>query len=392
LLATNRINLNTRYKNTSPISLFIFPLSHGVNHLFQLILPAVLPSVTAELKLSYYSAGILAACFAVSYAALQVPIGYVSDRFGRRNIMVLGGLVYSVAIIASGFSTDFSQLAVAQVFAGIGGSSFHPVGLPLFSQLVDRQRLGRAMGFVQMGGAVGSLLSPLAAVFIASIFGWRYSFILLSPVGFITALLAWLYVKEPDPQVKLQQEKSGRVDYVLAALVTLFALLWLFGFRGVTAFLTLFAVKKFQVDLGYAAFLLSMLQVAGIFSGPLFGHLSDRFGRRGVLVMTVLLQGLLVYTLAFASLEALPLILVVFGCLAYGSIAVTDATVTSMDWGRALGTVFGFYITASFLSSAIVPPVMGYLVDTVSFEFAFGVIAIPTLLAVPLILLVLRKR
>jgi len=129
--------------------------------MLQLILPTILPTLISDFQISLYTAGLLVSCFALPYALLQTPFGYLSDRIGRKRILVIGLFIYSFATLLSGLSQNSLQLGMTQFLAGVGGATYHPSGISLLSFVVDRKKLGQAQGFHQSGGAIGSFIAPL---------------------------------------------------------------------------------------------------------------------------------------------------------------------------------------------------------------------------------------
>ncbi|MEM2106266.1 MAG: MFS transporter [Candidatus Bathyarchaeia archaeon] len=362
-----------------------------MNHLLQLILPTILPSLISEYQISYYTAGLLVASFILPYSLAQIPFGYLSDRKGRKNIMVAGLVIYSAGTLLCGLSQNVLQLGVAQFISGVGGASYHPIGIPLIFLVVERRKLGESMGFHQTGGAIGSFVAPVVSAYVAVTFNWRYSFILFSLIGLLVALLICLGVEEPKTERKgssgaeLKRKLLNRKVLRLMIIIFCFGLVQVVAFRGLNPFLTTYLMKKYGLELGYGAQLLSLLQIMGIFGSPVFGRLSDLTGRRVMLVLLLLGQGLLTYLITFASSSLLIILLGAMGLVVFGCLAVTDTWVTEISDRSVMGTLVGVAMTASFLSGAIVNPVVGYLADNLSFDFAFQLLSMINLLGIPIL-------
>jgi len=334
----------------------------------------------------------LVASFALPYAIFQIPFGYLSDRKGRKRVMILGLLLYSSSTLLGGLSQNVLQLALTQFFAGMGGASYHPIGIPLVSFVVSRKRLGQAQGFHQTGGAVGSFIAPILSAYIGTAFNWRYSFILLSLFGLVNAIIVWLGMAEPSP-TDSQGEKGKdatriRFDSKLRRLMLSlfsFGLVYIITFRALLSFLTTYATEKYAIGLGSAAQLLALLQIVGIFGSPLFGRLSDAIGRKTTLFILVVCQSAVMYSITYASLEVLAILLAVMGLAAFGALAVADGWVTGMNLRAVMGTVVGSVTTASYLAGAVVAPPVGFLADQFGFDFSFRLLAVTALIAIPIL-------
>jgi len=340
----------------------------------------------------------LVASFALPYAIFQIPFGYLSDRKGRKRIMLLGLFLYSLATLLGGLSQSTLQLALTQFFAGLGGASYHPIGISLVSFVVSRKSLGQAQGFHQTGGAVGSFIAPILAAYIGTAFNWRYSFILLSLFGLVNALIVWLGMAEPN-LTDSQEEKDKdamkiRFDSKLFGLtlsLSCFGFVNIITFRALLAFLTTYATEKYAIGLGSAAQLLALLQIVGIFGSPLFGRLSDSIGRKNTLFILVVCQSAIMYSITYASLEILAILLGAMGLAAFGSLAVADGWVTGMNFRAVMGTIIGSISTAGFLSAAVVAPTVGFLADQFGFDFSFRVLATTALIALPILKIIRDK-
>jgi MFS family permease len=373
-------------------------LSHGLNHVLQLVLPTLLPTLILEFEISNYTAGLLIACFLLPYSLLQIPFGYLSDRKGRKKILVIGIFLYSLGTLLCGLSQNIMQLGIYQFIAGVGGASYHPIGIPLASLAVEKGRRGQAMGFHQTGGAIGAFIAPLVSAYIAIFIGWRYSFMFLSIFGFLLGLFIWTKIDES----KLMDTKNERISNLRSILtnqkvVRLIILLFTFGllhvisYRALMPFLTTYAIVKHALNLESAAQLLSLLQIMGIIGSPLFGRLSDGIGRKPTLYIILISQAIVMYLITYSSVGILVFLLGTMGLIAFGCLAVTDTWITEMNFPQIMGTLVGIAVSASFFIGAIITPIVGFLADNVGFDYAFRIIAILTLVGIPVLKIISDK-
>jgi len=311
--------------------------------------------------------------------------------------MLLGLFLYSSATLLGGLSQNTLQLALTQFLAGMGGASYHPIGITLVSFFVSRKSLGQGQGFHQTGGAVGSFIAPILSAYIGIAFNWRYSFILLSLFGLVNALIVWLGMAEPtlkDSQEEGRDATKIRFDSRLLRLTLLlscFALVHIITFRALQSFLTTYATEKYAIGLGSAAQLLALLQIVGVFGGPFAGRLSDAIGRKTTLFILIVCQSAVMYSITYAPPGILAILLGVMGLAAFGTLAVADGWITGMDLRAVMGTVVGSTSTASYLAGAAVAPAVGFLADQFGFDFSFRVLAIAALIALPILKIIKDK-
>lgn len=138
--------------------LVLLSTSHGMNHIYQLLIPIIIPKIVDEYQLSIISAAILISVFSLSYSLFQLPSGFLSKILGRKNVILLGFAVTSVSFLAVGFTNDMMLFTVLFFLAGFGGSTYHPNGMPLLSEFYEENR-GQAAGFHQTGGSLGAIIA-----------------------------------------------------------------------------------------------------------------------------------------------------------------------------------------------------------------------------------------
>jgi MFS family permease len=375
-------------KSRRRVQLVILCSVHAVNHIYQLALPILTPRIAVDLSLSNFYIGILSACFTIPYAFLQVPFGGLARRFDRRRLLSLGLILNAAAFCGILFTRDLVALAALLFAAGVGGSTYHPLGISLISSLYA-ERKGQAMGFHQMGGAVGSFIAPFILGTLTSLYDWRTALTLLSPLGGVMALLVFRLDRDAPRDAK---EQLGVEDYSSAMLLISTAGIYIVGLRGVTPFATRYFEENRGASSGEAVLLFSMLQVAGIISGPTCGRLSDNFGRKRVITVLILLQAASIALIAATFGAPFYLACILFGFATFGLLATTDAYLTDLTPPSALGTVVGLNLAASFVVGSIVPPVLGGLIDTAGFERAFMLVGAVSLVSLAPLARVNRER
>lgn len=369
------------------LALALVSTTHGMNHFYQLLLPVALPLIRADYELTYLGAGLLLFCFSLSYSLFQTPVGLVSARVGRKNLLVMGLILTSLAFIVLNFTSSFYVVALVLFLAGIGGSTYHPNGMPLISELFENSR-GQASGFHQTGGSLGSFISPLVAGLAMVSLGWRISLLIMSVPGLVLALILWIFLVDPRTKVtqepRIQTPGTGLYGPVILLIVS--AAIYTTAFRGMNAFANQYFVDARGItNLGEASFLFSMLQVAGLFSAPLTGRLSDRWGRRSVIIMLILGQSLSVFWLLFSPSGQMIFPCILFGFTAFGLLAISDAYLADITPRQHVETVFGVHFTVSFVTGAILPPILGSIIDSSGFAVGFSALAFLILAGIPLI-------
>lgn len=369
-------------RNVTP--LVLVSAAHAINHAQQVLLPSVSFMVTAEFGIDALTFGLLVAIFSLSYSLLQAPFGANAGRLGRKRLLSFGLILSSAALAFVSLAHDVPSLAFLLFIAGIGGATYHPLGIYFISDYYPEKR-GTMMGYHQTGGAVGTVLAPLL-VGIISVFSWRLAFIVLSIFGFTISLLTWRFL----PDVKESPIESERLiisNLTAPFLLILASTIYIVVLRGMQSFGALYFQEGRHTGDYTALVLYALLQVAGVFSGPISGSLSDVFGRRRVIFVLVILEAFAVTVMIFFGGPLLYFACVLFGFASFGLLAVTDAFLADITKPSLLGAVIGISMTASFGISVIVSPVLGFLIDNYGYDVSFLLITgFSTLGLIPLML------
>ena len=379
-------------------TLGLFLLGHFTHHLVTAIHVPLLPLLRDQFSLDYFRAGLLVSAFSLVYGVAQLPTGWIADRLGRRLLITLGFAGMALAAFAIGLARDFYQVVIFLGLVGLLGGSYHPSAPPLISEAVPQETRGRALGIHLIGGSVGFSLAPLAAGFLASLWSWRGAFMVLAiPTG-LTSLLFWRFIRErrvsASPALAGGEQGSAWALLRSLGLLVGVAILAQATTTGVNSFLPIYLVDKHGVSPLRAGMFLSLVYGAGLVAAPLGGALSDRVGRKPVILSSALATGLLVYLLTVLPMGVgLMAVLFFLGTAMYARMPVVESLIVDVVPVRQRSSVFGVYYFLVLESSSAVAPGMGFLIDRVGpdrgFLYLAAVVVGVTLLALPFLL---RKK
>jgi MFS family permease len=158
-----------------------------INYLDRAIVSVALPLIAIDLKLGPASKGVLLSAFFWSYALMQLPMGFFSDRLNPRWFYAGMFTLWSCACGVTGFAGTLGMLLLLRVILGIGESIYLPGGIKVVSLLFDSKARGLASGLVNCGTRLGLALGAPLVAWLVVRYGWRRTFMI---VGFSS--LAWL--------------------------------------------------------------------------------------------------------------------------------------------------------------------------------------------------------
>lgn len=157
----------------------------------------IAPDIAQELSLGPQSLGVLSSAFFVSFAAAQLPVGAVIDRFGAKRAM-LGSLSLAVAgAVLFAYAETFAWLTVARILMGLGCSTFYVAPLAIYARRFSGDRFARLVG-LQLGiGSLGALLATAPFAYVAAAFGWRVGFWVAAALAVaVGVVVAWVVPRQ----------------------------------------------------------------------------------------------------------------------------------------------------------------------------------------------------
>jgi FSR family fosmidomycin resistance protein-like MFS transporter len=358
-------------------------IAHLVQDSYTAFLAPLLPLIQTNLGVGYALAGSLA-IFTQLPSVLNPFIGYLADRISVRNFVILAPAVTATVFSSLGLTSSYAALALLLLVGGVAIAAFHAPA-PAMIARVSGQRVGTGMSIFMATGEGARTLGPLVAVAGVAWFGldgiWR-----MAAGGWLMSLI--LYLRLRRVPVTPRSPGSLAMDAFWHQARTLFSVLtWLLVGRSLlvaalTTYLPIFMSDERQASLWLAAAALTILQGAGVVGALAAGTLSDRWGRRRVLlVVTVAAPFLLLAFLYSPSWLAVPLLLAL-GVTSLSTQPVLLALVQDQfPHNRALAN--GVYLAITFLVQAAAIWAIGALADRYGLTPAYTISALLALISIP---------
>jgi MFS family permease len=337
--------------------LWLITVGHGLTHWYPATFYLLLPLIGAELGLSYSQLGLIMTCQYIASAVANVPGGILVDTVGRKGLLMAISLFWvGFPYLLISFTHSYAMLLVCIALVGFGNSLWHPTAIPTLARRYP-ERKGLVLSLHGMGGNVGDAIAPLVVGAALAIFSWRQVVVMNVAPGLIVAALMLVFLGSIRLGAKrTQSETQSLSDYArgLRELLRNRSLVLLStgsAFRTMTqtALLTFLPVYLAH-DLGYSPVwvgaCLFALQAAGFAAAPVAGHLSDRMGRKHILVGSMLSSGAVLALMAFAGGSPIFIALVaILGFFLYATRPVIQAwlleTTPKNMGGSSIGVLFG---------------------------------------------------
>lgn len=366
--------------------------AHGVHDTYTAFLPSLLPVFIANLALSKTEAGLLTV-FMQGPSLLQPFIGHLADRVSLRYLVILAPAATAAMMSLLGIAPGYAALALLLMLAGLSSAGIHSVG-PVMAGRLSGPRLGRGMGFWMVGGELGRTLGPLVIVSALEILTLRGTPWLMM-AGLCMSVLLLVLLRDvagrpPGAAEPLSWRQALRCMGPLLTPLIGIIVVRSFMASALTTYLPTFLSEE-GAGLFFAGASLSILEGAGVVGALLGGSLSDQLGRRVVLFVSMLATPLLMFAFLVADgwLHVPLLLMLGLSALSVGPVLMALVQ-ESLPENRALAN--GVYMALSFIIRSAVIVVLGAIGDLFSLRTAFAASAVITVLGLPLIPLLARRR
>jgi MFS family permease len=302
-----------RYENTLVAILFFTWGTVFLDRMSQMYLA---PYFAPEFHLSHGQIGTLASILAVTWAASTFFFGALSDRVGRKPVLIPAVFAFSLLSWMSGFAHSYHQLLAIRALMGIAEGPTWSIMTALIEESSHPTRRGRNIGFVVSAAAlVGLAAAPILTTQVAARWGWRSAFLVAGIPGLLMGSLIWKYVREPVATIGASDRKPSLMEYVsilryrniwLCCLGATGFMSWLFALN---VFAPLYITEVAHEPATTAGFLMGASGFGSFFLGFLLPSLSDRIGRKPVLLLMAAMSAIVPLAFLVPVLYVYPFLL-----------------------------------------------------------------------------------
>ncbi|MBI2909078.1 MAG: MFS transporter [Chloroflexi bacterium] len=384
----------------SPVrgGLWVFFLAHLSHHLCTGILAPLLPLIRDDFDLNYFQSGLLVSVSTLVYGLCQIPVGRLADRYSKRLVIVVGLTGLSAATLLTGAMQSYFLVLALLAIMGMFGSTYHPSASSFIAELWPKEQRGRVLGIHLTGGSSSFIVVPLLAGFISQGLGWRGAYLFLALPALAVAFLFWRSMAQAsgarhDQAATAGKPKVSLVEVLRAVgIIVAIAMISQVIFSGVFAFLSLYLVDKHGLAPAYAAMLVGLVHGVGILGAPFGGALSDRIGRKPVIMMSVAIPGPFLYLMTVLPFgPALLATLLAMGVALTFRTPVMESLLADTIPAERLAGFLGIYFFLNLEVNGLSTSLVGFLMDALGLNIAFTILAVMALAASGLVLLVRGK-
>ena len=362
-----------------PTGIFVacFLLSIGANA-YMLAPASILPLLVEQFGVTKTAAGFAISAAVLGAVVIQIPGGFLMDRYDNRRLMLAGIAVFGPVAIAGTLFSSYSVFLAARVVAGLAAGGLFVLGTNVVAEVFAGQRQGFVTTLFISSAPVGFAVSQIAGPSLGAAFGWEAPFIaypLVATLGYVVFRLSRPSAIRSGQPISVQEFRAAfhnRAVLLVATAGCCSYLLYIF----LNSWMPTYAAAELPLTLSQAGAVTALLPAVGVIARPTGGWLSDRLGyrRRAVVIASfaLALPAFVVISQAISTLLFAGVMLGVGFSLQFGmgiyyvyarELSAPDVTATSL-------TIF---TTISFTGTLIAPPLGGWLVERLSWGPTFFV-------------------
>lgn len=359
--------------------LFAISFGHFLNDSMQAVVPALFPILEKSMNLSYMQVGWIAFALNMTSSIMQPVFGMYSDKKPSPFLLPLGMLSSMLGMIGLAFAPNFIIVIISVLFIGLGSAVFHPEGARVAYMAAGAKR-GLAQSIYQVGGNTGNSLAPIFTALIFVPLGQigALGFTVFAAVGIALLIFVSNWYKNELVNGAVRRKKraaleaenaivSTHIKFVIVLLVFLtFVRSW-YG-AGIGNFYQFYLIEHYGLSIQNAQYFVFAFMIAGVLGTFFGGPLADRFGKKNIIVFSMLGSAPLALLLPHVSLSWVVPLFLCIGFISSSSFSVIVVYAQELVPGK-VGMVSGLIVGLAFGLGALGAVVLGKLADVYSLQF-----------------------
>ncbi|MFJ7308897.1 MFS transporter [Peribacillus frigoritolerans] len=344
-------------------------------------------TIKEDLGLSASSTGILLSSFFAGYALMQIPGGWLGDRFGFRKIIIISVLLWSIFTGLTGVAWSLWSMIIIRFLFGISEGSYFPSASKAIANWFPQNERSRAMSFMLASGSIMGVLTPLLGTLMMESIGWRVMFYIIGGAGLIMALLFVLFLKEQKnvPSNKATEKvnrtkaplktilKTPMIWNLFIAYFSIYAVYW-----GLMTWSPTYLHDVYGLDLKEVGIVSAIPSFIGIFSMFISGYILDKIPEgkdKLAAAIAAIISGLFLYLMIITPNITMFIIYksLITICFSFNIVLIASAPLKMLP-EEVIGSANGFINTGAQFAGVLTPMLIGFLVDAFNGSYNAGFI------------------
>lgn len=344
---------------------------------------AVIP-IKEEFNLDPSMVGIILSSFFISYACMQIPGGWLSDKLGSRKLVIFAIAFWSLFTIFTGFAGSLVSLIAIRILFGIGEGFYPSASQKGISEFFPKNERSKASSTMMSSNFFGAALGPLLAAPLIVWLGWRHMFVAIGLVGFLLVAAFWFFYRPTPQSEKVEVEKKVANKVPLKELMKnsgmwKIVIMWFAAGIinwGFSSWMPIYLVETRNLDILSVGLIASVPALLAGFATILSGILLNKFFKNtekyyaagGMLLTTVFLFLMIISDSMVAVVIYWNLVYIFKSCVFSVAFSLPHQLLPK----EAIGTGMGMVNTGAQAAGFVAPIVMGFIISaTGSYDTAF---------------------
>jgi MFS family permease len=340
----------------------------------------LLPAMAENLHLSYSQMGFISTSNFIGYLIAVLLGGHFVTKIGSRKVIFISLLVVGISMSLISMASGFIHVAILYTLTGVGSGAANVPMMGLVSAWFSRTKRGKAAGFIVIGSGFAIILSGIFIPIVNALGqdGWRMNWVIIGISSFFIALICLLLLRDNPEDLGLspagndgntapQQTSEGSKSIYREKILYLLGIIYfLFGYTYViyATFIVTVIVQERGFSESLAGGIWSWVGFLSLFSGPIFGTLSDKLGRKAGLIIVFSFQMVAYLLVAFnLPIQYLYISIFCFGIVAWSIPSIMIAAVSDYVGARKAAAAFGLVTFIFGLGQISGPAIAGVLAE-----------------------------
>jgi len=364
---------------------FTFCMGWTIIWIYRAMLSPIYPEIQSTIGPQTNAAmGIIASCYFFGYTALQIPSGYLVDKFGQKKVLIPGFIIFAAGVFSIASATSIMPIYIGAVLAGVGCGTYYGSAYSLTSQHVPAEKKGLQTAIVNSGSALGMILGMTGSSYFVKTMGLPWQTMVIISGCLLVFLVLWFFFviiepskvagagaatvsKKVEEAVEVEEESKGSM--FRPSLLTCYFLYFTtcYAYYMIVTWLPKFLEAERAIKGGMIGLTVSMIAVTAVPGALYFARMSDK--KRGKKASIILFLEIAAFILIAVSMfvpdtTSLVIVLLLYGFL--GKMAVDPVLISYVSDQadkKTMATTLGTFNFFGMSSSVVAPALTGYIID-----------------------------
>lgn len=364
---------------------FTFCMGWTIIWIYRAMLSPIYPEIQSTIGPQTNAAmGIIASCYFFGYTALQIPSGFLVDKFGQKKVLIPGFIIFAAGVFSIASATSIMPIYVGAVLAGVGCGTYYGSAYSLTSQHVPAEKKGLQTAIVNSGSALGMILGMTGSSYFVKTMGLPWQTMVIISGCLLVFLVLWFFfvIIEPSKVAPAIAASSNRKNEEAAevvekskgsmfrpSLVTCYFLYFTtcYAYYMIVTWLPKFLEAERAIKGGMIGLTVSMIAVTAVPGALYFARMSDKKREKKaniILFLEIAAFVLIAVSMFVPDTTSLVIILLLYGFL--GKMAVDPVLISYVSDQadkKTMATTLGTFNFFGMSSSVVAPALTGYIMD-----------------------------